>query len=331
MAISTPGGWINTSSAGQATPGYGSIEDHLVGYTLVLADGTIVAVRAMARNAAGPDLRKFIVGWEGRAGIVTEVVLSCVTHEPASAWLVHRYPDFASCLAAAREIRRSTIHPRVLRGWDAADTARAFSQSYGIEAGVVGAVGLPASAAGLEGRLAAVSEIAGRHGGTPFDSELGQHWFDHRFDAVETFDAVMGPRRTMGSGVVLDTLEVSALWRDLDRVYEDVTAAFASESEIIGCHFSHVYVSGAALYFTFVLRDTDDSAVEERYLRTWDRALQACIAAGGSVAHHHGVGRLKSDAFTADVGEPAVDLLQRLNHALDPDGLLNPGALLPGR
>lgn len=331
MALSSPGGWIATSSAGQATPGYGSIEDHLVGYTVVLANGTIVPVRAMPRNAAGPDLRKFIVGWEGRAGIVTEVTLSLVKHEPASVWAVHRYPDFAACLAAAREIRRSTIMPRVLRGWDAADTARAFGASYGIEAGVVGVVGLPWSAAGLEGRLEAIAEIAERHGGIEFDSALGQHWFDHRFDAVVTFDEVMGPSRSMGQGVVLDTLEVAALWRDLDAVYEAVTDALASEAELVGCHFSHVYTSGAALYHTFVLRDADDVAVEERYLRAWDKALAACVAAGGTVAHHHGVGRLKRERLAADVGEPVVRLLRRLNQALDPDGLLNPGALLPDR
>jgi alkyldihydroxyacetonephosphate synthase len=329
MALSSPGGWIATSSAGQATPGYGSIEDHLVGYTLVMADGTVMPVRPMPRNAAGPDLRKFIVGWEGRAGIVTEVVLSLVDYEPESTWVVHRYPDFAACLAAARDIRRSTIGPRVLRGWDAVDTSRAFGESYGIEAGVVGVVGLPASAAGLGGRVAAIAEIAERHGGATFDPGLGQHWFEHRFDAVETFDDVMGPRRTMGSGVVLDTLEVSALWRDIDRVHEDVTAAFAAESEIIGCHFSHVYVTGAALYFTFVLRDADDVAVEQRYLRTWSKALEVCVAAGGSIAHHHGVGRLKTAAFAKDVGEPVIELLRRLDQALDPDGLLNPGALLP--
>ncbi|MCA1727729.1 MAG: FAD-binding oxidoreductase, partial [Actinobacteria bacterium] len=110
-------------------------------------------------------------------------------------------------------------------------------------------------------------------------------------------------------------------------LYPAVRDALAATAEMVGCHVSHPYSSGASLYFTFLLRDGGDVAVEDRYLRTWRTAIEACHVAGGTMTHHHGVGLLKTPYLRDDLGSEAMGLLRRIKDALDPQGILNPGKL----
>ena len=138
----------------------------------------------------------------------------------------------------------------------------------------------------------------------------------------------MGPSRSLGSGAMIDTLEISGLWGNLLALYADVRAALLNEAESARCHFSHVYPSGACLYYTFVLRDSDDFAVEARYRRLWNGVARACTEVGGTLTHHHGFGRLKAPYLDDELGPAAANLLRRIKTTLDPNGILNPGALI---
>jgi alkyldihydroxyacetonephosphate synthase len=94
-------------------------------------------------------------------------------------------------------------------------------------------------------------------------------------------------------------------------------------------HSSHAYRSGLNLYFTFALKKDDPKTMEAAYLEGWRRIMEAADAAGASLAHHHGVGRVRLPYLERELGTEGLDLLRRLKTALDPDGLLNPGALIP--
>lgn len=216
---------------------------------------------------------------------------------------------------------------RVLRGWDEADTQRGFRKRFGVTSGCVGLVGIPTSAPGLGGRQERVEAIATKYGATPLPAELGQNWWRHRLDAVDIFESVLGPDRIYGVGSMLDTVEVSAVWSDLLGVYEAVRAALSLTTNEVRGHFSHVYPIGAALYFTFVLRKDSDAAVEDAYHETWANLVPACQNAGGSIAHHHGIGRLKLPSLEREITAEGVEVLRRLKSALDPAGVLNPGLL----
>jgi alkyldihydroxyacetonephosphate synthase len=325
LELSSPGGWVAAWSAGQLSPAYGAIEDRLVGLTAVLIDGTVVEVRPFPRATAGIDLKRLFLGSEGALGVVTEVTLALSPLVSVTDWLALRLPDFGACLDAARGIRHGDIHPRVLRGWDPPDAIRAFGGPLGHTQGAVLLVGFASSAPGVEGRRSAALGIARRHGGSELTAAYGDTWWTHRLDAVKTFDDVMGTRRSWGAGVVLDTLEVTGSWRDLPTIHAAITGALARASGEVGCHFSHVYMTGAALYFTFVLREQSDATAIERYLATWDGALEACLGAGGSIAHHHGIGRLKVGHLERELGFGQLELSRRVKAALDPQGLLNPG------
>ena len=93
-------------------------------------------------------------------------------------------------------------------------------------------------------------------------------------------------------------------------------------------HFSHAYPEGASIYFTFAGASSDDSAALERYDETWRSALRAVVDSGGTLSHHHGVGRSKAPMMRREQGV-AVDIVRGIKGSLDPRGILNPGSLIP--
>lgn len=325
--ISTVGGWISTTSAGQATPGYGAIEDRVLGLTGVLADGSVIRTRPFPRSAAGPDLKRLVIGAEGTLVVVTEALIGCETRSSGFTWAACRLPDFGSCLACAREWRRARLGASVIRGYDPEDAAHAFA-ALGHESGCVAFVGFDLDAPGLDERKAAAASIAAGHGGSGLPEEFGERWWNHRLDAVDLFRRVLGPDRELGAQVILDTIDVAALWSRLPGIYQSMREAFAAHHVPARCHFSHVYPSGAALYFTFFVHGDDPTDAERQYADLWPDLASACLNGGGTLTHHHGMGRLKSAYSEQELGS-SVELLRRVKRALDPTGVLNPGALLP--
>ena len=327
FSLSTVGGWIAVMSAGQATPGFGFIEDRLLGGTFVLANGEVVQLKPTPRSASGPDLRRLFLGSEGTLAVVTEAWLACAPHSDSVAWDGYRLPSFEACMKVAREVLRAGIHPRINRGWDEEDSRHGFA-SLGHKAGCVSVLGFTEDEPGVQERRQAAAEIFRAHEGEAIGPDPGQLWFDHRLDAAATFQEIMGPSRSLGSGAMIDTLEISGLWGNLLALYADVRGALLNEAESARCHFSHVYPSGACLYYTFVLRDSDDFAVEARYQRLWNGVAGACTQAGGTLTHHHGFGRLKAQYLDDELGLAAANVLRRIKTTLDPNGILNPGALI---
>ena len=327
LAISTVGGWIAASSAGQASAGFGAIEDRLLGLTAVLPGGKVLEVRPVPRSAAGPDLRRVLIGWEGTLAVVTEAVLAC-DRRPTFVWNAVRFEAFERCMDAFRGIVRSHAGAAVMRAYDEPDAMINFA-SRGHAGGCVAILGFADDLPGLGDRREAALQLCETAGGEPLDPSYGEHWWGHRNDAVDTYRRIMGPERMFGPGVVVDTMEIAGLWSGLPQLYDGVRAELAARADAVGCHLSHVYPNGSSLYFTFVLRATDDHAVEVTYLETWDAALRKCAELGGTITHHHGVGKLKAAVLAAELGDEGVAFLRRIKDAFDPGGLLNPGTLLP--
>ena len=326
--ISTVGGWINTSSAGQMSPGYGFIEDRVVAVTAVLGDATLVEIKPTARSAVGPDLRRLLIGSEGRLAVVTRVTLACSPAVQGFRWQAYRFDSFEQTWRLADRVWHSGAGPSVLRGWDAVDADAAFG-SIEEQSGPVGLVGFETTLPGVEGRADAVARVAAELGGRALDPVYGQHWWDHRLGAVQTFERVLGPERAWGDLTILDTVEVSATWPDLADTYRAMTDAIGARAAWVRCHFSHVFRAGLALYFSFAVEGEDRKSMEAAYRGTWDAAMEACVASGAAASHHHGMGRLKASYTEADLGPGATELLRRVRRVCDPAGILNRGVLLP--
>jgi alkyldihydroxyacetonephosphate synthase len=327
MDISTVGGWIASSAAGVAQAGYGSIEDSLLGLTAVLPGGATLTLPAVPRSAAGPDLRRLLVGSEGILGIVTEATLS-VARAAALGWEAFRPHSFESGLALLRELVQRPFRPLVTRLFDEARASELFG-AFGHRGGPVLVVGFDTSAPAMEAERFEVARLARDLGARAVSRDLAEFWWDHRFDPIDWYESVMGPERSLGPGVVADTVEVAALWRRLPTVHDEIRGTLLDHAESVGCVVGHVHVSGASLLFPFVLRAADDGEAERAYVEAWREVFAACERAGATTTYHHGVGLLRTPFLAQEVGSAGVDALRRVKRAFDPQGTMNPGKLLP--
>ena len=334
IAASTVGGWIAASSAGQASAGFGAIEDVLLGLVAVLPQGGILRCRPVPRSAAGPDLRRLLVGSEGTLAVVTEATLACRARPAGWDWLAYGFGSFPALAKGLRDAGRAETGAAVIRGYDEADAQLSFA-ALGHTSGCVALLGFPAGP-GREAeqtlaarKQAAASALLRAGSSGPLDASYGEHWWQHRNDAVATYASIMGPERAFGPGVIVDTFEVAGLWSDVPRLYAGIRDALAAHAQAVLCHLSHVYPSGSSLYFTFLVSGADDRDAEPRYLAAWADAARSCAAAGGTLTHHHGVGRLKAPFLAAELGQEGLDVLKKIKMALDPAQIMNPGVLLP--
>jgi alkyldihydroxyacetonephosphate synthase len=146
-------------------------------------------------------------------------------------------------------------------------------------------------------------------------------WFDHR-NRVPTFES------SLERGLVVDTLEVACGWDRIHDLYEGVVAALRAVEGVLAAsaHSSHSYTQGTNLYFTFAARPDSMAGAEALYFRCRDAALEATLAAGGTISHHHGVGRQRAAWMRRELGS-GYELLLALKRTVDPNGIMNPGAL----
>jgi alkyldihydroxyacetonephosphate synthase len=323
IELSTVGGWVATRAAGQFSTAYGSIEDVLFALEAVLPDGTVVRTRGTPRASAGPDLRQVFLGSEGTLGVVTEVTFSLRARPEASRGQAFHFAGLEAGLEAIRRILRAGFRPPVVRLYDEIEATRSFGQ-WCPEGRAFLLLLHEGPASLVEAHGAGAAQIAGALGGAPADPAAVDHWLAHR-------NQVPGFRGFLERGIVLDTIEVGATWSRVAEVYRRVTESLREVEGILvaSAHSSHSYRSGTNLYFTFAARPADRAQMAAVYRECWRRAMHATLDAGGGIAHHHGIGRVRRDALPGEIGAGGVALLRALKRALDPDGLLNPGVLLP--
>ncbi|MCP4007733.1 MAG: FAD-binding oxidoreductase [bacterium] len=323
VELSTVGGWVATRAAGQYSTAYGSIEDLVLALEVVLPDGSIVRTRETPRAAAGPDLRNLFMGSEGILGVVTEVTFSLRPLPEATKEQAFHFPSLESGIEAIRRFMRAGWRPPVVRLYDAHESQRIFSDYTPEDRNLLILLhDGPVSA--VEAQFEGVAELCQAAGGAEADSACVSEWLGHR-------NKVPGFKELNDRGLVVDTIEVASTWSRVADLYERVTRALREMPEVLiaSAHSSHSYRSGTNLYFTFVARAEDRARMPEIYSECWDRTMQATVEAGAGVAHHHGIGRVRRGRLVDEVGESGVALLRKIKSALDPQGLLNPGALLP--
>jgi alkyldihydroxyacetonephosphate synthase len=129
------------------------------------------------------------------------------------------------------------------------------------------------------------------------------------------------------AGTFGDTMEVAAPWSRLDTLYRNVREALGRRVFVMA-HLSHAYPDGCSIYFTFAGSAPTPQAMQELYDTVWRDAPDAAIAAGGTISHHHGVGRSKAPKMGAELGL-GVDVVRALAGVFDPGGIMNPGNLIP--
>ncbi len=341
------GGCAATRSAGQASSGYGAIASMVQGLRLSAPAGELT-LPAMPATAAGPGLRELIVGSEGVLGVIDELSLRV---RPAPAQRTYEgvmFGDFAAGLQALREMAQQHALPDVARLSDAAETrlSMALAGSDGVK-GRLGRAYLGARGYGQrrhEDRCIAILgfegdpvEVATRraralglvraHGGLGLGASPGRAWLRGRFQAPYLRDELL----TLG--VMVETLETATRWSELERLHSAVAGAIdrsltdQGTPGLVSCHVSHLYETGASLYFTFIARQRR-GAEAEQWQAIKRAASDAILEGGGTITHHHAVGRDHAPWLEREVGDMGVAAIRALKSELDPAGIMNPGKML---
>lgn len=356
---STLGGWIACRAAGQTSGRYGKIEDRVRGITFVDGTGTIWNADRDGENAA---LLPLVIGSEGVLGIVTEATLRidpAPTGRQFSSWLFRSTDDG---LDAIRQIYQAGLRPAVARLYDPFDSmiSRSFKSkdkgetrdpnddSRGPGLGLRTLVKLIRRPGAINRMIDVADPVLG---GAKLvlvwedDPEIGaaelaeatricrafsardtgegpaRHWLAHRHAVSYRQSAFFT------AGAFVDTMEVAATWSRMKPMHKAVRQAL-SKHVFVMAHFSHAYPEGASIYFTFAGSAKDDDAAAALYDETWRSALRAVVDVGGSLSHHHGVGRSKAPMMRREQGV-AIDAVRGIKRALDPKGILNRGSLIP--
>jgi len=320
--VSTVGGWVSTRAAGQYSTRYGSTEDMLLALEVVLPDGHVFRTRVGPRSATGPDIRNIFLGAEGTLGVVTEATMRLWPLPEHSIGQGFCFESMRDGLEAIRLIMRAGWRPPVVRLYDGVETARLFADvSTGSNCLLILLSEGPAALTAVE--TAACASICAARGGHAVGDGPAQRWLGER-NQVPGFDSFLQ------RGLVLDTIEVATTWDHINDLYREVVAALQTVDGILMAsgHSSHSYAQGTNIYFTFVARPSDPAQAEATYLKCWEQAMEATLRCNGTIAHHHGIGRLRTRWMERELGG-GLSVLRAVKRALDPKGIMNPGVLIP--
>ena len=336
------GGYVATRSAGQASTGYGRIDELVVGLKCATPVGDI-DLAPMPASAAGPKLAELFIGSEGTLGVITQAALR-----------VHRLPEvkryegwffrsFAEGAQALRMVEQSGASPDVARLSDEEETqlsmalagaggakgavGRRYLGLRGYSGGCLAIFGWEGTRAEVSRRRSRTAALLSEAGGLAVGRSPGEHWAKGRFAGPYLRDDLLE------RGVMVETLETATQWSNVMDLHVAVAGALRSAltargtPALVMCHISHLYPTGASLYFTFIARQEIGSE-QEQWQAAKTTACDAIVANGGTITHHHAIGTDHMRWMPSEVGEIGLLALRAMKLALDPTEIMNPGKLL---
>jgi alkyldihydroxyacetonephosphate synthase len=335
------GGCAATRSVGQASSGYGRIDQAIQGVRFATPVGEF-APAALPASAAGPALRELIVGSEGVLGVITGLLLRVSTRPAQHCYEGVVFETFDGAVEALRVAVQDRATPDVVRLSDERQTAillaageaggrRAPLGRHGLRSreGVLAIVGWEGQRDAVARRRLHTMTLLRRGGGTPIGEGAGRAWAASRFAAPYVRDELLG------RGVLVDQFETATTWTGLEALRSAVTTALIDALRtrgtppLVGCQISHVYGTGASLTFTVLARALEGQE-EAQWRAAKDAASAAIVRAGATISHHHGIGRDHAGWVSSELGELGVSSLRALKAQLDPFAVMNPGKLIPG-
>jgi alkyldihydroxyacetonephosphate synthase len=338
----TIGGFAATRSAGQASSGYGRFDALVTGVDLCAPAGRL-STRATPHTAAGPGLREAVVGSEGCFGAITDIevrVRPLPERRLYEAWFT---PGFEEGIEIVRSLAQRDQLPDVIRLSDREETevSLAMAGLEGLrrtalegwlklrrrEEGCMLIAGWEGERESAERRRELSRRILREGGAIPLGASPGRSWERGRYEGPHLRDSLID------AGALVDTLETAHSYSRLGGLYGAVRDALRGTIEaggsgaVVMCHVSHAYRDGASLYFTF-LGAARRGAEIEQWREIKAAASEAIVTAGGTITHHHAVGRDHAPYLPAEIGELGVGVLRAIKSELDPAGIMNPGKLI---
>jgi alkyldihydroxyacetonephosphate synthase len=333
--FSTLGGWIATRAGGHFATVYTHIDD-LVQSTRAITPRGVWESRRLPGSGAGPSPDRMMIGSEGILGVITEAWMRVRPRPVFRASATAHFAEYERAVDAVRALSQSGLYPsncRLLDKREAALNAVTMDGSH------VLVIGFESADHPLEPWMGRALELVADHGGTcpkgPVYRESGERggeggagaWRDAFIDMPYLLNVMAS------MGIIADTFETACTWDHFEQLHANVVSGVRRAMKdvcgagFISCRFTHVYPDGPAPYFTFIAPGRYGVEAEQ-WMTIKKAASDAVLHNGGTITHHHAVGRVHRPWYEAQ--RPALfgDALRAAKGALDPAGVMNPGVLL---
>ncbi|MFD1514670.1 FAD-binding oxidoreductase [Halomarina rubra] len=348
--FSTFGGWVATRAGGHFATRYTHIDDFVESVRAETPVGPL-ETRRLPASGAGPDPNRFLLGSEGAFGVITEGWVRVQPRPEHRSKATVRFDDFWDGVEATREVvqaRHSPANCRLLGPYEAMLNELADDGSSLL------LLGFESLDGPTDEQLERALAICGDHGGEWDDpthegpdtatggedgggaddegdaadrSDAAGEWRNSFFEAPYRFNTLVSV------GVLVDTFETAVTWDRFPDLHETVrrrvTEAMREEcgAGFLSCRFTHVYPDGPAPYYT-LLAPADPGNEVEQWRRIKQTASDTLDAFGATSTHHHAVGRVHREHYHREIPDSYLDALRSMKRTLDPEGIMNPGALL---
>jgi alkyldihydroxyacetonephosphate synthase len=316
--FSTLGGWIATRAGGHFATGPTHIDDVVESIRAVTVGGDVWESRRLPGSGAGPSPDRMLLGSEGTLAVITEAWVRVLPKPTRRRGASVRFPTFSQGAAALREIVQAGLRPSNCRLIDPGEAALTFAGD-----GTAALMVLGFEEAGVA-HYESAAAICEAHGGVPEEKGNGSGAWREAFLRApylrDTFVAM---------GVLSETFETAITWDRFGGFVEQVEAATrdALGEGSVTCRITHAYPDGAAPYFTVVAPARRGEEIEQ-WAAVKQAASDAIEAGGGTITHHHAVGRDHRPWYDRQRPEPFAAALRAAKSALDPTGILSPGVLV---
>lgn len=331
---STLGGWIATRSGGHFASLYTHIDDFVEAMRVVTPKGTM-ETRRLPGSGAGPQPERLFLGSEGILGVITEAWMRLQDAPTFRSSASVKFADFLKAAEAVRALSQSGLNPSNCRLIDAEE---ALGTMAGDGSAALLVLAFESADHPQDAKLARALELVRDHGGVA-DAPKAASGAEHREGAAGAwrnaflrapfYREVLTPL-----GLIVDTFETATTWdrfpafhAEVKAKMHDVLKRVTGKPGHVTCRFTHVYPDGPAPYFSFQALGRT-SALLEQWQEIKAVANDVVVSAGGTITHHHAVGRDHRPGYSRECPPLFAEALRAAKAAVDPDGILNPGVLI---
>ena len=330
--FSTLGGWIATRSGGHYASRYTHIDDFVENLRVVTPAGTL-ETRRLPGSGAGPSPDRMFIGSEGILGVITEAWVRVQDRPTFRAGAAIRFKDFYTAAKAVRAISQAALYPSNCR---ILDPNEAYNTGAGDGSFAVMVLAFEGADHDLSAWMVRALECCADHGGT---SETAETTTGHRQGAAELWRTAFirmpyAREKIVPCAIINDTFETAITWDRFEAFHHAVQTATeraikdaTSRPGQVTCRFTHIYPDGPAPYFSFHALGKH-GALLEQWQAIKNAASDALISYGGTITHHHAVGRDHRPWYDRQRPDLFATALCAAKKTLDPQAILNPGVLI---
>jgi alkyldihydroxyacetonephosphate synthase len=350
VEFSTLGGWIATNASGMKKNKYGNIEDIVVDIKVVAADGELTRTTAAPRESVGSDLRRLMFGSEGTLGIVTSAIVKLFPLPEAQEYGAVLFPSYEAGFAFMHELTHTSTPPASCRLVDnlqfqfglalkpASSGMKVWKSNIekffvtkikGFDPYKLVALTLvfEGTKTEVERQQADVYRIAAKHGGMKAGAENGRRGYQLTYSIAYIRDFLMNYY------IIAESFETSCAWSDALKICDNVKRVLREEyakrglpgQPFITSRITQLYRTGVAIYFYFGFYYKGVENPSEVYLELENIAREEILRCGGSLSHHHGVGKIREQYLPEIMSETALKWKKEIKHGLDPQNIFGAG------